>query len=81
MSSTLSQEAASMMRHNIEVMNQLEGFNAIIVCCSNAQQARYWQKRLEEGRGSVLPLNSVVLSVQEDWPGGAGNGILLPFLI
>lgn len=74
MTSSIAPEAVAMMRHNIDVMNQLDGFTAIIVCCSNAQQARYWQKRLEEGRGSVLPLNSLVLSVQEDWPGGAGNG-------
>jgi hypothetical protein len=64
-----------MMHSNIEIMNQLSGFNVVIVCCSQCQQARYWQKRLEEGRGSVLPLSSIVLAVQEDWPGGAGNAL------
>ncbi|CAM9342494.1 unnamed protein product, partial [Ectocarpus fasciculatus] len=63
------------MHANIEIMNTLNGFNVVIVCCSNAQQARYWQKRLEEGRGSVLPMSSIVLAVQEDWPGGAGNAL------
>lgn len=67
--------AHEMMRKNIDVMNRLEGFHVVIVCCSNAQQARYWQKRLEEGRGSVMPQSSIVLSVQEDWPGGAGNAL------
>lgn len=56
-------------------MNPSYGFNVVIVCCSSAQQARYWQKRLEGGRGSVLPSSSVVLCVQEDWPGGAGNAL------
>jgi hypothetical protein len=64
-----------MMESNIEIMNQLNGFNVVIICCSQSQQARYWQKRLEEGRGSVLPLSSIVLAVQEDWPGGAGNAL------
>jgi hypothetical protein len=42
--------AHEMMMRNIDVMNRLDGFHVVIVCCSNAQQARYWQKRLEEGR-------------------------------
>ncbi len=64
----------AMVRQNIEVMNALEGFNVVVVCCSSQLQADYWQKRLEEGRGSVLPPSSIVLAVEEDWPGGAGNG-------
>ena len=59
---------------NIQIMNSLDGFNAVIVCCSSAKQAQYWQYRLEQGRGSVLPSEAMVLSVEEDWPGGAGNG-------
>lgn len=55
-------------------MNSLEGFDVVIVCCSSQKQANYWQKRLEDGRGSIMPLSSIVLAVQEDWPGGAGNG-------
>ena len=55
-------------------MNKLEGFNVVIICCSSSLQAKYWQQRLEAGRGSVLPTSSIVLAVEEDWPGGAGNG-------
>ena len=55
-------------------MNKLEGFDVVIICCSSDKLASYWQKRLEDGRGSILPKQSVVLAVQEDWPGGAGNG-------
>jgi hypothetical protein len=64
-----------MLRKNIEVMNSLDGFNVVIICCSSQLQANYWQKRLEDGRGAVMPSNSVVLAVEEDWPGGAGNAL------
>jgi hypothetical protein len=62
------------LRTNIQIMNSLEGFDVVIVCCSSQLQADYWQDRLEAVRGSILPTSSVVLAVQEDWPGGAGNG-------
>jgi hypothetical protein len=39
----------------------------------NAEQ--YWQTRLEAGRGSLIPSECTVLSVFEDWPGGAGNAL------
>lgn len=58
-----------MMRQNISIMNKSSGFSVVIVCCSSKAQARYWQKRLEEGRGSVLQKSTIVLSVEEDWPG------------
>ena len=62
------------LKKNITIMNKLEGFDVVIVCCSSEKQAGYWQKRLEDGRGSVIPQSSHVLAVQEDWVGGAGNG-------
>lgn len=62
------------LRRNIEVMNSLEGFDIVMVCCSSDKQAHYWQHRLEKGRGAVLPQSAMVLAVEEDWPGGAGNG-------
>lgn len=34
---------------------------------------QFWQTRLEASRGSVIPSSAIVLSVFEDWPGGAGN--------
>eukprot|EP01038_Epipyxis_sp_PR26KG_P007163 gene7163-9766_t len=64
-----------MMRKNIEVMNKIEGFDVIIVCCSSLKQADYWQHRLEQGKGSIIPPSTAVLSVEEDWPGGAGNAL------
>jgi len=67
-------EFLSRIRQNIEHMNSLKGFDVIIVCCSSSLQAKYWQTRLEKGKGSVLPVDSKIISVEEDWPGGAGNG-------
>lgn len=64
-----------LLQRNIEIMNRLEGFNIVVICCSSIKQAEYWQIRLESGRGSVLPIDAIVLAVEEDWPGGAGNGI------
>lgn len=60
---------------NIATMNNLEGFDVIILCCGSGLQADYWQGRLERGKGSVLPANALVLAVEEDWPGGAGNAL------
>lgn len=37
--------------------------------------SRLLARRLERGRGSVLPMNALVLAVEEDWPGGAGNAL------
>jgi hypothetical protein len=64
-----------LLRENIKVMNALDGFDVVMVCCSSAKQALFWQTRLGQCRGSVLPANCIVLVVEEDWPGGAGNGM------
>jgi hypothetical protein len=69
------------MRANIVAMNALEGFDVTIVCCSSQKQANYWQKRLEDGKGSILPPKALVIAVQEDWPGGAGNGKYLASIV
>lgn len=53
----------------------MDGFDVVIVCCSSGQQARYWQRRLEDGRGTLLSSSCIVLAVMEDWPGGAGNAL------
>jgi hypothetical protein len=62
------------MMENVDVMNNLEGFDVVIVCTGNELQAKYWQQRLTDGKGSVVSSASVILAVHEDWPGGAGNG-------
>ena len=65
----------AMIKSNIDSITPENGFNVIIVCCSSDQQAGYWQQRLEDGRGSLLPLSTLVLAVSEDWDGGAGNAL------
>lgn len=73
----LSEETERRMRENIELMNALEGFDVIVVCCGNEKQAGYWKSRLDRGKGSILKADTRVIAVFEDWPGGAGNGITL----
>lgn len=68
-------EQLNKIRDNINSMNSVSGFSVIIVCCSNKYLSDYWQSRLESGRGAVINHNTVVLTVFEDWNGGAGNGL------
>lgn len=67
-------DAELMMSKNVEMMTWESGYDVIIVCCSSGEQARYWQRRLDDNRGTLIPSNCIVLAVKEDWPGGAGNG-------
>ena len=61
---------------NIAQINAVEnGFDVVIVCTSSLGQELFWQQRLEAVRGQVLPQDSTVLVVHEDWDGGAGNGL------
>jgi len=50
MSHSTIESKEKMMLANIRAMNSLESFNVVLICCSSAQQARYWQRRLEGGR-------------------------------
>jgi hypothetical protein len=67
-------EAMPIVHANINEIKKLQGFDVVIICCSSQLQADYWQKRFEDGKGSTLSQSSYVVAVQEDWPGGAGNG-------
>lgn len=60
---------------NVDFMSADRGYKIVIVCCGDGQQASYWQNRLEQEdrKGLVLPKDSTVIAVDEDWPGGAGN--------
>ncbi|MDD5092869.1 MAG: hypothetical protein PHV74_00600 [Dehalococcoidia bacterium] len=49
------------------------GFDVIIIVSSSHDQADFWQKRLQSSRGTVTPRKTQVISVEEDWPGGAGQ--------
>eukprot|EP01060_Flectonema_neradi_P021814 TRINITY_DN2981_c0_g1_i1.p1 TRINITY_DN2981_c0_g1~~TRINITY_DN2981_c0_g1_i1.p1 ORF type:complete len:536 (+),score=115.18 TRINITY_DN2981_c0_g1_i1:66-1673(+) len=51
------------------------GFDVIIICCSGVIEAGYWQQRLEQSKGTIVTKDTKVFSVDEDWNGGAGNGL------
>jgi hypothetical protein len=38
------------MEANVRAMSLLEGYDVVIVCCSNEKQADYWQHRLTAAR-------------------------------
>ena len=56
-------------------MNQVVGYDVVIVCTSTEAQAAYWQERLLSTRGQCCPTDCKVIGVNEDWDGGAGNGL------
>jgi len=58
---------------NVGLMQAERGYDVTIVCCSNEHQAAFWQQRLEQAKGTVVPAASAVVAVDEDWDGGAGN--------
>lgn len=64
------------MLAEIDAMQGPEGFDVIIVCCSNLAAEKFWQARLTESVAEVTGCASTtVLAVHEDWDGGAGNGL------
>jgi hypothetical protein len=65
---------AEALRSNISLMNSLESFDVVIICCGKPDEAKYWQTRLSRGKGSVVAAACTIIAVHEDWPGGAGNG-------
>ena len=60
---------------NITLMNSCKNFDVIIICTSTEHQAKYWRGRLQAGLGTWLPAKTKVTAVNEDWDGGAGNGL------
>ena len=63
------------MLAEIAKMTGPEGFDFVIVCCSNQAAEDYWQGRLEATVKEVTGAAATVLCVHEDWNGGAGNGL------
>ncbi len=61
---------------NIARMNDVsQGYDAIILCTSSSLHAAYWQDRLDRMKGLIIKKDTIVLAVDEDWPGGAGNAL------
>ena len=64
------------MRAAIGGMDGSCGYDAVIVCTSNAAQEAYWQTRLEATCGQAAKTGATIVAVHEDWAAdGAGNGL------
>lgn len=50
------------------------GMDFLIVSTSTPEQQSYWEGRLEELKGTLIKPEAYVIVIQEQWPGGAGNG-------
>jgi hypothetical protein len=48
--------------------------NIVIISTSHPQQQAFWERRLTHEGKSILKPGTIILSILEDWPGGAGNG-------
>ena len=68
--------AGAAMAATVATMDGSLGFDAVVVCTSNAAQEAYWQERLERTRGQAAKKGAVIVAVHEDWASdGAGNGL------
>ena len=64
------------MAATVKEMDGSQGYDAVVVCTSNAAQEAYWQERLEATRGQAAKAGAVIVAVHEDWAAdGAGNGL------
>ncbi len=65
-----------MLKDNIKkMMSGKIGMDIVIVSVSSLEQEEFWQKRLSETKGQVLKEGALHVVINEDWPGGAGNGL------
>lgn len=72
---SMTPEGAAMAA-TVKEMDGSQGFDAVVVCTSNAAQEDYWQERLEATRGQAAKADAIVVAVHEDWGAdGAGNGL------
>ncbi len=49
------------------------GFDVVIVVSSSKDQTEFWQQRLKATSNSIIGNETKLISVEEDWPGGAGQ--------
>ncbi|CAN0244312.1 unnamed protein product, partial [Discosporangium mesarthrocarpum] len=68
-------EVQEILQANVAAMNNVEGFDVVIVCTNNEKQASYWRQRLESAKGTSVAEGATILAVNEDWEGGAGNAL------
>lgn len=52
-----------------------QGFDILIISTQNSSQEEFWQKRLRSLKGAICKPDSLIITVAENWPGGAGTGL------
>lgn len=51
------------------------GMDVVIVVTTSPDLANYWETQLMLSASPVIKPGALVVAVEEDWPGGAGNGL------
>jgi hypothetical protein len=62
-------------QHIAEMRSGELGPDYLVVSTPSSSQARYWKKRLDGRKGSLIPAHTEIITVVETWKGGAGNGL------
>lgn len=67
------------MQNQVDAINSHlsrgKGMDVIIVSTSSIQQQTYWKERFKRFESYLFKPGAIVLTVLEDWAGGAGNGL------
>lgn len=61
--------------HLKDIASLTYGMDIIILVVSTSHEETFWKKRLELMRGQVLKEKTMLITVTEDWKGGAGNAL------
>ena len=68
-----------MREANVKKINEAPqqgiGMDVIIVSTGNIKQETFWQERLQQMQGYLTKPGAILVAVEEDWPGGAGNAL------
>lgn len=65
-----------MIKDNLDQMCTLKyGMDILIISVTSPHEEQFWLNRLDQMRGQVIKEHAIVLTVYENWPGGAGNAL------
>ncbi len=62
-------------KHLKDIQNLSYGMDIVIVSVTSEFERLYWYKRLNQMRGQIVKEKSLIITVVEDWPEGAGNAL------
>ncbi len=74
LSPTATQQLANVMAMNTAPAAGT-GMDVVIVSTTSRHDEDYWQERLDATRGQICKEGAITVAVEEDWTGGAGNGL------